>query len=83
MPDQQVFQGKNALVTGGSHGIGRAISIHLASEGANVAVNYVSRKESNTMTGQLVAVSGRRVSLPGQGIDCAATLPGIIGPPYT
>jgi NAD(P)-dependent dehydrogenase (short-subunit alcohol dehydrogenase family) len=46
MPDQQVFQGKNALVTGGSRGIGQAVSIRLASEGANVAVNYVSREES-------------------------------------
>lgn len=34
--------GKNALVTGGSRGIGRAIALALSSCGANVAINYVS-----------------------------------------
>ena len=32
------IRGKNALVTGGSHGIGRAISMVLADEGCNVAI---------------------------------------------
>jgi len=38
--------GKWAIVTGGSRGIGRAIAIELAKEGANVIINYVSDKES-------------------------------------
>ena len=34
------LEGKHALVTGGSRGIGRGIAIEFAREGANVAVNY-------------------------------------------
>jgi len=37
---------KIALITGGSRGIGRAISIEYAKEGARVAVNYVSHREA-------------------------------------
>jgi 3-oxoacyl-[acyl-carrier protein] reductase len=39
------LDGKVALITGGSRGIGQAIAIRLAGEGADVAVNYQSRKD--------------------------------------
>src|SRR5437762_12607354 len=39
-PIMQGIRGKNVLVTGGSSGIGQAIAIRFAEEGANVAINY-------------------------------------------
>ncbi len=40
------LKGKNALVTGGSRGIGRAICLRLAEDGAHVAINYASNEEA-------------------------------------
>ena len=39
------LKGKVALITGGSHGLGKAISMGLAAEGASIAVNYHRNKE--------------------------------------
>lgn len=36
------LEGKNVLVTGASSGIGRAIAVRFAKEGANVAINYLA-----------------------------------------
>lgn len=40
------LEGKAALITGGSRGIGRAIAERLAADGATVVVNYARNKES-------------------------------------
>lgn len=39
------LKGKNALITGGDSGIGRAVAIAFAKEGANVAIAYLDEKE--------------------------------------
>ncbi len=52
--------GKVALVTGASRGIGRAIAVALAKEGADVAVNYVRNAVAAEETAALVEAVGRR-----------------------
>ncbi|MEJ7585163.1 MAG: SDR family NAD(P)-dependent oxidoreductase, partial [Acidimicrobiales bacterium] len=44
------LEGKTAIVTGGSSGIGQAIAIRLGHEGVNVAVNYIGRPEGAEAT---------------------------------
>src|SRR5690242_3928286 len=52
------LEGKTALVTGGSRGIGRAIVLELAREGAKVALNYNSSDEKAREVADEVAKIG-------------------------
>ena len=52
--------GRVALVTGGSRGIGRAISLALAEDGADVAVNYRKDESSAKETVAAIEALGRR-----------------------
>ena len=54
------LQGKKALVTGGSRGIGRATALLLAQEGADVAINYVSNEQAAQDVAKRIEALGRR-----------------------
>lgn len=63
----QRFEGKSALVTGASMGIGRAIAVRMAAEGATIAVNH-SPAEGDAHAARTVAAieedGGRAVAIP-------------------
>ena len=64
--------GKVALITGGDSGIGRAVAIAYAREGADVAISYLDEDEDAQETARWVEEAGRRsLLLPGDITDRA------------
>ncbi|MEV6402025.1 MULTISPECIES: SDR family oxidoreductase [Streptomyces] len=57
---EKTLNGKVALVTGGSRGIGAATAVRLAREGADVALTYVNGKEAADDVVRAVEALGRR-----------------------
>ncbi|MBI1737114.1 MAG: 3-oxoacyl-[acyl-carrier-protein] reductase [Candidatus Rokubacteria bacterium] len=57
------LEGRTALVTGASRGIGRAVALALAEEGADVAVNYVSNEAAARDVAEHIQKMGRRAIL--------------------
>lgn len=81
------FIGRTALVTGGSRGIGRAICVRLAQEGANIAINYAGDQAAAKETAKLVEAEGARaiivqadVSVPDQVASMVAKVETDLGP---
>jgi NAD(P)-dependent dehydrogenase (short-subunit alcohol dehydrogenase family) len=62
---RDLLAGQRALVTGGDSGIGRAVAVAFAKEGADVAIAYLSDEEDSDAqhTAELVQKAGRRCVL--------------------
>lgn len=59
------LDGKTALVTGSGRGIGRAIALKLASEGARVVVNDLDADPANDVVAEIRAMGGDAVACSG------------------
>ena len=64
-----LLQDRRALITGGDSGIGRAVAVAFAKEGADVAIAYLQERDDAQRTAELVGAEGRQ----------CATLPGDLG----
>ena len=64
MSGLQRLAGKSALITGGNTGIGRAVALAYASEGADVAVCYVAREDDAlSLVAEIRATGGRALAV--------------------
>jgi NAD(P)-dependent dehydrogenase (short-subunit alcohol dehydrogenase family) len=58
--------GRKAIITGGDSGIGRAVAIAFAREGADVLISYLNEHEDAEQTAELVKDAGRKaITVPG------------------
>ena len=64
------FQGRTAIVTGGSRGIGRAIAKELAARGASVAFSYTKNRElADALVQEIESAGGRAIAFQGDVAD--------------
>jgi hypothetical protein len=57
------LEGKNAIITGGDSGIGRAVAIAFAREGANVLISYLEEHDDAKETAKWVIKAGKKAVL--------------------
>ena len=63
------LEGRVALVTGGGRGIGKAIALGLAEDGADVALNYRRDADAAQQTVKEIEALGRRANAYSASID--------------
>jgi hypothetical protein len=68
------LKGRRALVTGADSGIGRAVALVFAREGADVALSFLSEEEDAQETERLVLEGGRKAILLA-GVLCEPSVP--------
>ncbi len=59
-PGAGKLKGKVALVTGGDSGIGRSVAVHMAREGADIAIVYLEENDDARETQRYVEAEGRK-----------------------
>jgi NAD(P)-dependent dehydrogenase (short-subunit alcohol dehydrogenase family) len=65
-----LLAGGRAVITGGDSGIGRAVAVAMAKEGADIAIAYLEEEDDAAHTAKLVEQQGRRcVRIPGDLAD--------------
>ncbi len=72
------LDGKRALVTGGSRGIGRAVAVRLAAEGASVAVNYNAGEAEAEAVAEEVRSLGAEAAVLQASVADAAQAEGLV-----
>ncbi|MBQ8563885.1 MAG: 3-oxoacyl-[Firmicutes bacterium] len=60
---EQNLKGRTAIITGGSRGIGRAVAVKMASQGANVVINYAGNVQAAEETADACSALGAEVLL--------------------
>src|SRR6516164_3067822 len=73
------LEGRVALVTGGGRGIGRAIAVGLAEDGADVALNYRRDEDAAAQTVAEIEKLGRRAVAYAASVDDFAQCESMVG----
>src|SRR5688572_30871107 len=72
------LSGKSAVVTGGSRGIGRAIALRLATQGADVAFSYRGNEAAAKETAGAIEGLGRRALAVQSDVSDPASADGLV-----